>query len=456
MRFGGEGVTDVRQATSFSERTAAAVTMTVPSRSGAAGSDTVRYEWTGLPGAQLTYQFNGGTTATLADDVQDLNLSWITRVMPAEAAGAGSSPKILFVVTSDSSPTGQENLRRALFEAWGYEVQLINQSATQSAFNTAFSETIAAYISEEADANSVGSKLVNATIGVVNEEPELHDEFGFATSVDSTSSLTGIKIKDATHYITQTFINGDLQIYNNTSTVQQLSGTAGGFLELAKGAYSGPGSGDSTLGTLAVGASLAGGGNAAGRRVMLPWGHSSLDINNLHPNGITILRRSLAWAIGDGGDGSSPPANFGYETQFATGVPDVKRIQFATKVTLSTAGNLTSITAYIGGVKGKKYGFAIYSSYLGEPATLLASSNLDTSAGTEWKTLPVTATLAAGDYWLALAFDNSSHQYFREATGGQTRMIPQNVVSDGWLSSWPASSAYDYKISIYGTYSPAE
>src|SRR5947209_5212405 len=56
---------DLNVAMNFTERTATAVTFTVPSRSGAATADTIRYAWAGTAGNPLTRQFNGGTVATL-------------------------------------------------------------------------------------------------------------------------------------------------------------------------------------------------------------------------------------------------------------------------------------------------------------------------------------------------------------------------------------------------------
>ncbi|MCP3906009.1 MAG: hypothetical protein GY715_20490 [Planctomycetes bacterium] len=51
-----------------------------------------------------------------------------------------------------------------------------------------------------------------------------------------------------------------------------------------------------TLSVLDAGDMLLGGGGAAGRRVILPWGSSAFDINSLTADGVTIMRQSIEWA----------------------------------------------------------------------------------------------------------------------------------------------------------------
>jgi hypothetical protein len=74
---------DLRLAMKFSERTARAVTFTVPDRDGDGQVEALRYSWTGTPGDPLLYQHNSNTAVTLASNVQQFNLSALTRVIPA-------------------------------------------------------------------------------------------------------------------------------------------------------------------------------------------------------------------------------------------------------------------------------------------------------------------------------------------------------------------------------------
>jgi len=78
---------DVRHATAFSERTATAITFTVPDRDGDGQPETMRYAWSGTPGDPLTYQLNGVSGDNLAADVTSLDFSFITRTMVAPVYG---------------------------------------------------------------------------------------------------------------------------------------------------------------------------------------------------------------------------------------------------------------------------------------------------------------------------------------------------------------------------------
>lgn len=66
-----ELLSDMEFALSFSEQTATAITFSVPDRDGDSNPETIRYAWSGTPGDPLTRQYNGGTVATLVDNVHD-------------------------------------------------------------------------------------------------------------------------------------------------------------------------------------------------------------------------------------------------------------------------------------------------------------------------------------------------------------------------------------------------
>jgi prepilin-type N-terminal cleavage/methylation domain-containing protein len=72
---------DVNLATTFTERTANAITFTIPDRNNDAQADTIRYAWSGQAGAPLTRQYNNLTAVTMAPSVQRFNLSYLSRTM---------------------------------------------------------------------------------------------------------------------------------------------------------------------------------------------------------------------------------------------------------------------------------------------------------------------------------------------------------------------------------------
>lgn len=76
---------DLRHALRFSERTATATTFAVPDRTGDGKPETIRYSWSGVLGAPLLYQYNGGTAVSVLSDVKQFRLSGLTRAMPGAA-----------------------------------------------------------------------------------------------------------------------------------------------------------------------------------------------------------------------------------------------------------------------------------------------------------------------------------------------------------------------------------
>ena len=72
-----EITTDLNLAESFSEKTATAVTFTVPDRDDNGSSETIRYSWSGTPGDSIMRAYNGGTEVAVADDVQYFSMEYI-------------------------------------------------------------------------------------------------------------------------------------------------------------------------------------------------------------------------------------------------------------------------------------------------------------------------------------------------------------------------------------------
>ncbi len=78
---------DLGQALRFTERTAKAVTFTVPDRTGDRLPETIRYAWGGTAGDSLTYQYNGSAVVTLVAGVQNFDLSYMTRTVTGMDVG---------------------------------------------------------------------------------------------------------------------------------------------------------------------------------------------------------------------------------------------------------------------------------------------------------------------------------------------------------------------------------
>lgn len=76
-----EITTDLNLAESFSERTATAVTFTVPDRDNDSQSETIRYSWSGTPGDSIMRTYNGGGEVAVAEDVRYFSLEYILKTI---------------------------------------------------------------------------------------------------------------------------------------------------------------------------------------------------------------------------------------------------------------------------------------------------------------------------------------------------------------------------------------
>jgi hypothetical protein len=104
---------------------------------------------------------------------------------------------------------------------------------------------------------------------------------------------TGIDIVSNRHDITASFPIGNLTIVDSQQTLMATRmGLAGGASLLATA----PLFGFDALVAIDCGGALYGGGMAAGRRVALPWGDSGFEFDALNADGLTIMRRAIAWA----------------------------------------------------------------------------------------------------------------------------------------------------------------
>lgn len=211
------------------------------------------------------------------------SVEWAARPNP-------SIGDLLFVVANAGSLTAQETVRRMQIDVWGYDVTLIDDGDSQANYNAAAAANDVVYISEEVVSTTLGTKLTNAAIGVVNEEADLNDELGVSSSGAWPSAAT-ITINNNSHYITSPFSTGALTLLTASQSVTAASGTLAPCLQtLGKwGTARG-------LVVLEKKAAISGGGNAAGRRVGLPWGGSTFDFNTLNSNGKTLMRRAIEWA----------------------------------------------------------------------------------------------------------------------------------------------------------------
>lgn len=85
-------------ATSTTKTAANGVAFTVDDRNhGDPGPETISYDWSGTPGDPLTRQYNGGTAVTIAEDVQEFDLTYSVVTQQISAGGGPvESNEVLF------------------------------------------------------------------------------------------------------------------------------------------------------------------------------------------------------------------------------------------------------------------------------------------------------------------------------------------------------------------------
>ena len=199
----------------------------------------------------------------------------------------------LMVVADPASLTSAEADRKALMESWGYTVTLIDDDDSQANFDTAVAGNDIAYIPANITELSLGIKLSNAAIGIVNEANQLHQELGLQNGGSSTTTGSEVDIVDNTHYITEVFPAGVLTITNNNQSLNRSPGNLGEAIILANTIEPG-------LAVIETGSTLKGiGGIAAGRRAFLPWGGLGFDFSTLNSDGQIIMQRAIEWAAGE-------------------------------------------------------------------------------------------------------------------------------------------------------------
>ena len=233
-----------------------------------------------IQGSRRVYSYNGSTSLAPL-----LHVEYVVVARPVAI-------RQLFVVGNSASLTPQETLRRTMFQAFGYTVSVISASAAQTTFNTAAAANDVAYISEEITATDLNTKLKGKSLGIVNENPALADDFATASSYASPLD-SAITVDSNTHFITAPFPIGSLLITTSSQSLNTYSGALATDVNTLADISSA-----AALCAVEMNGKLNDGTKAAGRRVQMPWGGSGFDFNSLTPDGINLLSRALAWAGG--------------------------------------------------------------------------------------------------------------------------------------------------------------
>ena len=210
--------------------------------------------------------------------------------------GSGFSQTVLMVVDDDDSLAASESQRRDLMEGWGWEVNVIRDSASPSAYSTALEDADVVLVTDTVSAGSVGTKLKGASHGIVIEEPGLLDDFGVSSSY-TTYDNVAVSVTNSNHYVTSGFGMGQLVVSTESASMGRPSGSmATDATTIAQV----PGSGSPAITVLETGGALYGGGIASGRRVSLPTG--GFPVDDLTDDGKQLIKQAMTWAGGGDAD----------------------------------------------------------------------------------------------------------------------------------------------------------
>lgn len=94
---------ELKTALNINSQTATGISFTVPGRSGNTGTETIVYSWAGA-GQPLMRKYNGNTSVSIADGVQNFNLNVLTRTT-AQPPPVESAEQLLVSYTGTSNGT---------------------------------------------------------------------------------------------------------------------------------------------------------------------------------------------------------------------------------------------------------------------------------------------------------------------------------------------------------------
>jgi len=100
-------------AQTITARSATSITFTVADRNADSNPETIQYSWSGVAGDPLTRKYNNGTAGAVLDNVQQLNLTYVTQVI-------SGAPKV--AVVNVTIQAGSDAAARV-----DTSVQLLNQ-----------------------------------------------------------------------------------------------------------------------------------------------------------------------------------------------------------------------------------------------------------------------------------------------------------------------------------------
>ncbi len=199
--------------------------------------------------------------------------------------------RVLLVVGDPASPTAQDDQRAAALARWGYTVQRIDDGAEQAEFDAALAASDVVWIAGSADGATLGTRLRDTLLGVVNEAPGQAAPLGLADA-GGTVVADALDLNASDHPVSGLWPAGPRAVADAAVTLATWPDGAAALRGLLESG------GTAALATLEAGAARRDGSPAPARRALLfpgPDG-SGLDWRRLSGDGELLLGRTLAWA----------------------------------------------------------------------------------------------------------------------------------------------------------------
>lgn len=252
------------------------------------GAETIRYAWSGSPGAPLVRQYNGGTSQTLVDRAAAFSITPTPTVKPVSAA-----PRVVMVVADEAILGSHDQARLNLLQSWGFDVQLMSDDRAATDLSAAVPYTDVVYFTSDIG-NVFNWTIPDVRVGAVIECCSVSVSYGISLNC-STVPYAFMTVVDNQHEILAPFSAGaNLSLTTSSQALAKAITPATDAKVLGRLT-----SVADVLVALEIDKEPITGGRAKARRVRLPWGtiYSSIfPFAQTTEDARTILRRSLVWA----------------------------------------------------------------------------------------------------------------------------------------------------------------
>jgi hypothetical protein len=134
----------------------------------------------------------------------------------------------LLMIVQPGALSAADVALKALFAADGWTVSTIADSASDATYSAALHNTDAVYITGNASAAAINTRLNNYTVGIVSENPGLADDLGLIAPGDATVSGTTITLSGTSHFLQRNFGGTSVSLASLSTSLNHYTGAVAG------------------------------------------------------------------------------------------------------------------------------------------------------------------------------------------------------------------------------------